>query len=40
MKPYLREKITFGFHNVPENTSFEAGYLVTETAAGEVFVLL
>lgn len=32
MKPYLREKTTFGFHDVPENTSFEAGYLVTENS--------
>ena len=29
MKPYLREKKTFSFADVPENTSFEAGYLVT-----------
>lgn len=32
MKPYLREKTTFGFHDVPENTCFEAGYLVTENS--------
>jgi len=29
MKPYLREKKTFGFDETPENTAFEAGYLVT-----------
>ncbi|HAS78993.1 MAG TPA: pyruvate ferredoxin oxidoreductase [Ruminococcus sp.] len=29
MKPYLREKKIFGFDDVPENTAFEAGYLVT-----------
>lgn len=29
MKPFLREKKIFGFDDVPENTAFEAGYLVT-----------
>lgn len=29
MKPYIREKKVFGFDDVPENTCFEAGYLVT-----------
>ena len=29
MKPYLREKKNFGFYDVPENTAFEAGYLVS-----------
>ncbi len=29
MKPYLREKENFGFDDIPENTSFEAGYLVS-----------
>lgn len=30
MRPYLREKTSFSFDEVPENTCFEAGYLVTE----------
>ena len=29
MTPYIREKKTFGFEDVPENTAFEAGHLVT-----------
>ena len=29
MTPYVREKKIFGFEDVPENTAFEAGYLVT-----------
>lgn len=29
MKPYLREKKQFGFHDIPESTAFEAGYLVS-----------
>ena len=29
MRPYLREKKDFSFAEVPENTSFEAGYLVS-----------
>lgn len=29
MKPYLREKKQFGFEDIPENTAFEAGYLVS-----------
>ena len=29
MKPYIRDKKDFSFSEVPENTSFEAGYLVT-----------
>ncbi len=32
MKPFLREKKTFGFAEIPESTSFEAGYLVTVNA--------
>lgn len=32
MKPYLREKTHFGFNDIPENTVFEAGYLVTENS--------
>lgn len=32
MKPYLREKTTFSFDEVPANTCFEAGYLVTENS--------
>ena len=29
MRPHIREKKDFAFAEVPENTSFEAGYLVT-----------
>ena len=29
MRPYIRDKKVFGFDDVPENTCFEAGYLVT-----------
>jgi pyruvate ferredoxin oxidoreductase delta subunit len=29
MRPHIREKKDFSFSEVPENTSFEAGYLVT-----------
>lgn len=29
MKPYIREKKVFSIDEVPENTSFEAGYLTT-----------
>lgn len=29
MNPYLREKKQFGFEDIPENTAFEAGYLVS-----------
>ncbi len=29
MRPYIRDKKTFTFDEVPENTSFEAGYLVS-----------
>lgn len=29
MRPYIREKKSFTFYEVPENTSFEAGYLTT-----------
>ncbi|MDO5149999.1 MAG: 4Fe-4S binding protein [Oscillospiraceae bacterium] len=32
MKPYLREKKVFKFDDVPEDTSFEAGYLVTKNS--------
>ncbi|MDE6132962.1 MAG: 4Fe-4S binding protein [Oscillospiraceae bacterium] len=30
--PYLREKKLFGFKDIPENTAFEAGYLVTKNS--------
>ncbi|MCH5348535.1 MAG: 4Fe-4S binding protein [Oscillospiraceae bacterium] len=29
MTPYIRDKKVFGFEDIPENTAFEAGYLVT-----------
>ena len=29
MRPYVREKKSFSVGEVPENTSFEAGYLVS-----------
>jgi len=29
MRPFIREKKSFSFQEVPENTSFEAGYLVS-----------
>ncbi|MDE5620723.1 MAG: 4Fe-4S binding protein [Ruminococcus sp.] len=29
MKPCLREKKQFGFEDIPENTAFDAGYLVS-----------
>ncbi len=32
MRPYLREKKAFGFADIPESTSYEAGYLVTVNA--------
>ncbi len=32
MKPHLREKTIFGQDDVPENTTFEAGYLVTKNS--------
>lgn len=32
MKPYLRDKKVFSFEEVPSDTSFEAGYLVTENS--------
>lgn len=32
MRPYLREKTSFGFADVPEATCYEAGYLVTKNA--------
>lgn len=32
MKPYIREKKIFSFEEVPEDTFFEAGYLVTENS--------
>ena len=32
MKPFVREKKTFGFDDVPEDTCYEAGYLVTINA--------
>ena len=32
MKPFLREKVPVNFEDVPDTTSFEAGYLVTKNA--------
>lgn len=32
MKPYLREKVPQRFSEIPETTSYEAGYLVTKNA--------
>lgn len=32
MKPYIREKKEFAFSDVPENTAFNAGYLVTKNS--------
>ena len=32
MRPYLLEKKSFGFADVPEATCFEAGYLVKKNA--------
>ena len=32
MKPYLREKIPRTPDEIPDNTAFEAGYLVTKNA--------
>ena len=32
MKPYLREKIPSSFDEIPDTTSYEAGYLVTKNA--------
>ncbi|MBR4223531.1 MAG: 4Fe-4S binding protein [Oscillospiraceae bacterium] len=32
MRPYLRDKKTFTFEEIPEDTCFEAGYLVTENS--------
>ena len=32
MKPYIREKKTFSFDDIPEDTCFEAGFLVTVNA--------
>ena len=32
MKPFLREKIPVNFEEIPDTTSFEAGYLVTKNA--------
>lgn len=32
MTPYLREKIPSGFDEIPDATSYEAGYLVTKNA--------
>lgn len=29
MTPYIREKKSFGFDDIPESTAFEAGWLVT-----------
>lgn len=33
MKPYLRDKKSFGFNDIPEGTAFEAGYLVSENGS-------
>ena len=32
MRHFLREKTSFNFSDIPESTSFEAGYLVTKNA--------
>ena len=32
MKPYLREKIPRTLDEIPDNTAYEAGYLVTKNA--------
>ena len=32
MKPYIREQKQFGLDTIPEDTCFEAGYLVTVNA--------
>lgn len=32
MKPCLRDKTQFSFEEIPDTTSFEAGYLVTKNA--------
>lgn len=32
MKPNLREKTKFEFNDVPDNTAFEAGYLVSKNS--------
>ena len=32
MKPFIREKKAFGFDDIPEDTCYEAGYLVTINA--------
>lgn len=32
MKPYLREKSSFSFAEIPAATAYEAGYLVTKNA--------
>lgn len=32
MKPYLREKTVFSQSDIPDNTAFEAGYLVTRNS--------
>lgn len=32
MKPYLREKVPVSISDIPETTSYEAGYLVTKNA--------
>ena len=32
MKPFLREKVPVNFEEIPDTTSFEAGYLVTKNA--------
>ncbi|MGN0690620.1 MAG: 4Fe-4S binding protein [Oscillospiraceae bacterium] len=32
MTPFLREKKKFTLSDIPENTAFEAGYLVTENS--------
>ncbi len=32
MKPFLREKVPTSFDEIPDTTSYEAGYLVTKNA--------
>ena len=36
MTPFLREKKQFGFEDIPENTAFEAGYLVTKNSGWSI----
>ncbi len=32
MKPYLRDKVPTTFSDIPDNTAYEAGYLITKNA--------